>query len=147
MIAVMAITVAASLAGQSTMRLPIAEGIWVEAGKQCGTADSAFFYGKNRFGSIAHYRSGPSQSVERIGRIEPGARGFVRIFTAHQGNPAQGQMAHYEMPSAFEVAPRPNGQAIIRASSYATGEVAWSSTFRQCAPETLSANLRALTKR
>ena len=114
-------------------KLPIAEGVWVKTDTKCETATTAHVYGGNRFGTFYFYgpkqSMGPANETEALLRSSKVAGGFVMV---NEG--------------PLEVAPRPNGQAVVRANSPSQG-VQWSDAVRLCAPATLSRKMRdALTK-
>ena len=123
---------AVPLAAQ-TAKLPIAEGVWVKTDTKCETATTAHVYGGKRFGTFYFY--GPKQSMGPANETEP----LVRSSKV-----AGGFVMVNEGP--LEVAPRPNGQAVVRANSPSQG-VQWTDAVRLCPPATLSKKMRdALTK-
>lgn len=112
-----------------TVRLPIPEGVWVKTDTKCGAATNVFVYGGNRFGSLYFY--GPNQSMGPANETEP---------LSHVGVGKNGFSVVNDGP--IEVAPRPSGQAAVRAYSPTQG-VTWIETVRLCPTATLSAKLRA----
>lgn len=116
-----------------TVRLPIAEGVWVKTGTPCGAATNVFVHAGNRFGSLYFYgpdqSMGPANETEALSHVGRGEGGFT---TVNDG--------------PLEVAPRPNGQATVRAHSPSQG-ITWSEAVRLCPPATLSPKLRAALAR
>ena len=130
--AVIGFGLAIPVAAQSA-KLPIAEGVWVKTDTKCETATTAHVYGGKRFGTFYFY--GPKQSMGPANETEP----LVRSSKV-----AGGFVMVNEGP--LEVAPRPNGQASVRANSPSQG-VQWTDQVRACPPATLSKKMRdALTK-
>lgn len=123
---------AAPAIGQ-TARLPIADGVWVKTDTSCGTATNVFVHAANRFGSVYFYGPkqgmGPANETEAVSRIGRGTNGFTVV---NEG--------------PIEVAPRPNGQAVVRAFSPSQG-VTWSETVRLCPSATLSEKMRTAIAR
>jgi hypothetical protein len=129
-VAVASILPTAPADAQTRARLPIPEGFWVDANKSCGAAQEVYVYKGNQFGSISENMG---SSLDRMDRVEASGAGFVRYFG--------------EIPGGLRIGARPNGQAVIQGSRYSTGEVFWSITARQCAPESLPAGIRAQAQR
>ena len=135
-----ALPVAPPILAQSRARLPIAEGFWVQTDKSCGAAQETYVYKGNRFGSISSLQ-GVRPSLGSVDRVETNSQGFVRYSSA-----IRRQIVTYT-PSGLEIAARPGGEAIMRESSLASGEVFWSHRFRRCAPESLPVGIRSHAQR
>jgi len=112
-----------------TVKLPIAEGVWVKTDTQCDKAYITYVYANGRFGSV--YLYGPSQSMGPANETE---------LVSHLGKGKNGFTIVNDGP--IEVAARPNGQAVVRAVSLSEG-VQWTETVRRCASSALSAKMRS----
>lgn len=118
---------------QSSARLPIPEGVFVDVATQCAAASNVYAYGGGRFGNIYFFgpnqSMGPSDEAEPVTEASAGRNGY----TAVNGGP-------------IEVKVLTGGRIAVRAFSNAEGQV-WLYTMRACAPETLSPRMRAATAR
>jgi hypothetical protein len=116
-------------ANAQSVKLPIAEGVWVKTDTQCKAAYIAYVYAKGRFGSVYFYgpnqTMGPANESEVLSHIGKGKNGFTVVNDG-----------------PIEVAARPNGQALVRAVSLSEG-VQWTETIRLCPVATLSNKLRS----
>jgi len=110
-------------------KLPIAEGVWVKADTPCKSAVITHVYASGRYGDVyfygPNYSMGPSNETEPVTHTSAGKNGFTVVNDG-----------------PIEVAPRPNGQAVVRAYSLSQGEQ-WRELVRLCPTGTLSAKMRA----
>lgn len=117
----------------SRVKLPIAEGVWVDTQTRCNAATEAHVHADGKFGHLYFAEAGagrtPYDDVIPLLGVVNRKDGFTGVITKFDDGVVQ-------------VKAGANGQAIIRATSPSEGEV-WRETVRLCAPDSLSTKMRA----
>ena len=117
----------------SRVKLPIAEGVWVDTQTRCNAATEAHVHAGGKFGHLYFAEAGagrtPYDDVIPLLGVVNRKDGFTGVITKFDDGVVQ-------------VKAGANGQAIIRAASPSEGEV-WRETVRLCAPDSLSTKMRA----
>lgn len=116
-----------------SLKLPIAEGVWVKTDTKCNQAFIAHVYEAGRFGTVYFYgpnqSMGPANETELLSRVSKGQNGFTVV---NEG--------------PLEVIALPNGQASVRAYSPSQG-VQWVDQVRLCPAPSLSPKMRSALSR
>lgn len=138
----LAATVAAPALGQASGPLPIPVGIWIDAGGQCATADTARLYDGPRWGTVFYYTNpamgvGPQGEMKRILPVTRLRSGFTKIATEDDGQ-----------ISGQQIKPAGPDRAILRTVDvYSKGVDTTDDNLKRCGFGQLSPRMQGVVRR